>query len=196
MFSGWVSSGPHPPPPQDTGRATGPRDVLDWPACLTNAEGPPLRHRSRSKPSRWRRCCPACRNHTPWSTLGLSARGKGRAKKRQVKKVRWNQNTTTRTVLFNIQQEMAGECNVLEKQTGVSSNTGRPTHRKTCYNGPEMSSLREVWCAYLYLAKGDLEAEAFVEVGVQSVLFDCCLLLLQPLALVLQHHFNEGIWQE
>lgn len=77
---------------------------------------------------------------------------------------------------------------------GESSNTGRPTHRKTCYNGPEMSSLREVWCAYLYLAKGDLEAEAFVEVGVQSVLFDCCLLLLQPLALVLQHHFNEGIW--
>lgn len=131
MFSGWVSSGPHPPPPQDTGRATGPRDVLDWPACLTNAEGPPLRHRSRSKPSRWRRCCPACRNHTPWSTLGLSARGKGRAKKRQVKKVRWNQNTTTRTVLFNIQQEMAGECNVLEKhreshQTQVAQPTGKP----------------------------------------------------------------------
>lgn len=98
--------------------------------------------------------------------------------------------------MFDTQKEMAGECNVLEKQTGVSSNTGRPTHRKTCYNGPEMSSLREVWCAYLYLAKGDLEAEAFVEVGVQSVLFDCRLLLLQPLALVLQHHFNEGIWQE
>lgn len=81
-------------------------------------------------------------------------------------------------------------------------NTGRvikhrsPNPQENLLSRPKMSSLWKVCCTYLYLAKGNLEAEAFVEVGVQSVLFDCRLLLLQPLALVLQHHFNEGIWQE
>lgn len=71
-----------------------------------------------------------------------------------------------------------------------------PNPQENLLSRPKMSSLWKVCCTYLYLAKGNLEAEAFVEVGVQSVLFDCRLLLLQPLALVLQHHFNEGIWQE
>lgn len=47
----------------------------------------------------------------------------------------------------------------------------------------------------LDLGEGDLKAEALIEVGIQSVLFDRRLLLLESLAVVLQHHLNEGIWE-
>ena len=46
----------------------------------------------------------------------------------------------------------------------------------------------------LDLGEGDLEAEALVEVGVEGVLLDRRLLLLQTLALMLQHHLDEGVW--
>lgn len=45
----------------------------------------------------------------------------------------------------------------------------------------------------LYLLKGDLEAEGFIEVGVQGLLLDCGLLLLQPLAILQQVDLHIGI---
>ncbi len=46
---------------------------------------------------------------------------------------------------------------------------------------------------YLNLSKGDFKAEAFVEVGVQCVLLNCRLLLLETLSIVLQNHFHKRI---
>lgn len=48
-------------------------------------------------------------------------------------------------------------------------------------------------CTDLDLGERDLEAEALIEVRIQSVLFDCCLLLLQALPVVLQHHLDKGV---
>lgn len=46
----------------------------------------------------------------------------------------------------------------------------------------------------LYLLKGDLKAEGLIEVGVQGLLLDCGLLLLQPLAILQQVDLHVGIW--
>lgn len=46
----------------------------------------------------------------------------------------------------------------------------------------------------LYLLKGDLKAEGFIEIGVQGLLLDCGLLLLQPLAVLQQVDLHIGIW--
>lgn len=46
----------------------------------------------------------------------------------------------------------------------------------------------------LYLLKGDLKAEGLIEVGVQGLLLDCGLLLLQPLAVLQQVDLHIGIW--
>lgn len=46
----------------------------------------------------------------------------------------------------------------------------------------------------LYLLKGDLKAEGLVEVGVQGLLLDCGLLLLQSLAILQQVDLHIGIW--
>lgn len=54
-----------------------------------------------------------------------------------------------------------------------------------------MSAVKK--CTNLDLGEGDLKAKALIEVRIQSVLFDCCLLLLQSLPVVLQHHLNKGI---
>lgn len=45
----------------------------------------------------------------------------------------------------------------------------------------------------LDLREGDLEAKALVEVGVQCVLLDRRLFLLQSLPVVLQHHLDKRI---
>lgn len=46
----------------------------------------------------------------------------------------------------------------------------------------------------LYLLKGDFKAEGLIEVGVQGLLLDCGLLLLQPLAILQQVDLHVGIW--
>lgn len=60
-------------------------------------------------------------------------------------------------------------------------------------NNSEKRSCQTEKCTNLDLGEGDLEAKALIEVRIQSVLFDRRLLLLQPLAVVLQHHLNKGI---
>lgn len=48
---------------------------------------------------------------------------------------------------------------------------------------------------YLYLLKGHIKAETLVEVWIQGVFLDCCLLLLDPLAVLLQNNLHVGIFE-
>lgn len=43
----------------------------------------------------------------------------------------------------------------------------------------------DVMTAYLYLLKGNLKAETFVKVWIQSVFLDCCLFLLDAFSILL-----------
>jgi len=63
-----------------------------------------------------------------------------------------------------------------------------------CGSSPILPASQGSHQTNLYLLKGDLEAEGFVEVGVQGLLLDCGLLLLQPLAILQQVDLHVGIW--
>lgn len=58
------------------------------------------------------------------------------------------------------------------------------------YSNTVTNTVSEV---YLNLRKGNLKAEAFIEIWIKRVLLHCCLLLLQTLAVVLEHDFHERV---